>query len=50
MKIKLDENLLQVEEGDMQWLLFLALFFYHRASDMQSIDDATSSHGAALVS
>ncbi|VDP22490.1 unnamed protein product [Heligmosomoides polygyrus] len=40
---------LQVEEGDMHWLLFLAMLLYQEAGSVNGINGATASHEAALI-
>ncbi|VDO31059.1 unnamed protein product [Heligmosomoides polygyrus] len=43
------KGLLQVEEGDMHWPLFLAMLLYQRAGGMYGINGATASYEAALI-
>ncbi|VDP50779.1 unnamed protein product [Heligmosomoides polygyrus] len=43
------KGLLQVEEGDMHCLLFLAMLLYQEASGVYGINGATTSHEAALI-
>ncbi|VDP58131.1 unnamed protein product, partial [Heligmosomoides polygyrus] len=43
------KDLLQVEKGDMHWLLFLPMLPYQEAGGMYGINGATASHEAALI-
>ncbi|VDO91026.1 unnamed protein product [Heligmosomoides polygyrus] len=43
------KGLLQVEKGDMHWLLFLMVILYQEAGGMYGINGATATHEAILI-